>query len=405
MPQPVKILVLNAGSSSDKCSLFAVDARSVDEAPRPLWTANIAWKSKTDGQVVIKCKGSQSNEYERSFSSREAALTDLLQSMWKGDSRVLDAASDVHFVGHRIVHGGPRFDTSVKVDAGVKEYLRGIVDLAPTHMPANLLGIEVAERLCKDSTQIAVFDTSFHATMPEEAKIYPLPYEWYQDMQIRRYGFHGINHKYCTQLAQRLLKGNVSRLITCHLGAGCSLAAVKDGKSVMTTMGYTPLEGTMMASRSGSIDPGIIFHLLNQHAQTAEQLYKTLNENSGLKGVSGISKDLREVMHAADLGDERASLAVQLFVRSVSANLCSLLPNLGGLDAIVFTAGIAEHSARIRQAVCRRLGFLGLEIDDELNENGKGDRLISAPQSRIAALVVAAQEEWAIAREIFAMVD
>ena len=292
---------------------------------------------------------------------------------------------------------GPTYDTELTPD--VKAAIARLAELAPAHNPAALQGIEVAEQLLGAVPQIAVFDTAFHSELPDAAAIYPGPYEWIEQ-GIRRYGFHGINHQYCAGRAAQLLQkdGASLRLITCHLGNGCSLAAIAGGRSVDTTMGFTPLEGLMMGTRCGSIDPGILLYLLRQ-GHTSAEIDRILNRESGLKGISGSSGDMRDIAAAIARGDKRAQLAFDIYVHRVRFHIGAMLAALGGLDALVFTAGVGENSAPLREAVCAAFGFLGLELDTHKNEAKPQDEDIAARDSQVRVLVIQAQEDWAIARE------
>ena len=297
------------------------------------------------------------------------------------------------------MHGGSEFEKSTLVTPEVKTAISRMAVLAPPHNPANLEGIEVVERILPNIPQVAVFDTAFHRHMPLAAMVYPGPYDWYEQ-QIYRFGFHGISHQYCSRLAAQILGKDIEslRLITCHLGNGCSLAAIEDGHSIETTMGFTPLEGLMMGSRSGSIDPGIVLYLLHQKKLTVEQLDETLNKSSGLKGISGAG-DMRQVMHDCAEGKPRSKLAFDMFVHRLRYYIGAMLATLAGLDALVFTGGIGENAAEVRAAACESFAFLGLKLDTQKNAQSPADQLISAVDSAIPILIIHTQEDWAIARE------
>jgi acetate kinase len=302
-------------------------------------------------------------------------------------------------VGHRVVHGGREFEKSTLVTPEVKAAISRMAALAPAHNPANLEGIEAIERILPAVPQVAVFDTAFHRHMPLPAVVYPGPYEWFEQ-EIRRYGFHGISHQYCAQRTAQILGRNLEslRLITCHLGNGCSLAAIRHGHSVDTTMGFTPLEGLMMGSRSGSIDPGILLYLLRQKGYSAEQLDTTINKASGLKGIAG-SADMRQVLREIKEGNSRAKLAFDMFVYRLSYYTGAMLAALGGLDALVFAGGIGENSAEVRAAVAESFAFLGLKLDAQKNAQSPADQDISAAGSAVPVVIVRTQEDWAIAQE------
>ena len=355
----MKILVLNAGSSSQKSCLYEIaDKAFSTQAAQPVWEGKINW-TQDQGLAEIEVKTSTGATLQESISgdSPQAHLTYMLHTLSEGATKVIDQLSEIDVVGHRIVHGGEDYRDSVVITEDVKKAIARLSNLAPAHNPAALLGIEAIEKILKDVTQIAVFDTGFHATLPDAAAIYPGPYEWVEQ-GIRRYGFHGISHQYCSQRAAQILKDvPPERLITCHLGNGCSLAAIKNGRSIDTTMGFTPVEGLMMGSRSGSVDPGILIYLLRYYNYSVEKLDDILNKASGLKGISGVSSDMREVRevmsttgYAYAQGNSRAQLAWDIYVHRLRSGIGAMLTSLGGLDALVFTAGVGEHSPDIRQA-------------------------------------------------------
>ena len=398
----MKILVLNAGSSSQKSSLYEIDDNSdlPEIAPAPLWQADADWTHHR-GTTELKISTASGIKIEDNLDTdvRSEVIKYILKTLWSGKTQVLTQASDIDIVGHRVVHGGNEFEKSTLVTPEVKTAISRMAVLAPLHNPANLEGIEVIERILPSIPQVAVFDTAFHRHMPLPAIVYPGPYEWFEQ-QIYRYGFHGISHQYCSRRAAQILGKDLESLkfITCHLGNGCSLAAVQHGHSIETTMGFTPLEGLMMGSRSGSIDPGIILYLLQQKKLTLEQLDETLNKASGLKGISGTG-DMRQVLLDIKVGKPRAKLAFDMFVHRLRFYIGAMLATLGGLDALVFTGGIGENAAEVRVAACESFAFLGLKLDAQKNEQSPVDQNISAVDSAIPVLIVHTQEDWAIARE------
>ncbi len=397
----MKILVLNAGSSSQKSCLYELADQLPDYPLQPLWEAQIDW-THHQGIAEIKIKTIQGEvlESEITTNSRLEVINQMFNTLWSGKTQVITQPSDIDVVGHRVVHGGQEYQQSTLITPEVKEAIAHLSVFAPIHNPVNLEGIEAVEQIFGNSIpQVAVFDTAFHSQLPLSAAVYPLPYEYFQQ-GIRRYGFHGISHQYCAQRAAQILKQDLSslKLITCHLGNGCSLAAIKDGKSIDTTMGFTPLEGLMMGTRSGSIDPGILIYLLKQEGFTAEKLDHLLNKASGLKGVSGISSDLREILNAISQGNERAKLAFDVFVHKLRSHIGAMLTSLGGLDALIFTAGIGEHSAAVRAAACENLEFLGIKLDLEKNQQPGIDQDIATSDAKVRVLVIHTQEDWAIAQ-------
>src|SRR6266404_6985504 len=397
----MKILVLNAGSSSQKSCLYEFKAEEPPIPSRPLWEADIDW-SHRPGLAEMKVATAQGGSREETLKSeaRSAAISHMLRTLWTGPTKIISEPSAIDIVGHRVVHGGREYEQSTFVTDEVKAAIGRLCELAPAHNPANLEGIVAIERILGAVRQVAVFDTAFHAQMPEAAAVYPGPYEWLKQ-GLRRYGFHGISHQYCATRAAEILKRDLKdlRLITCHLGNGCSLAAVRAGCSVDTTMGFTPLEGLMMGSRSGSIDPGLLLHLLRQPNYSVDQLDRILNQESGLRGISGLSSDLREVLAAMARGDSRAQLAFDVYVHSLRSYIGAMLASLGGVDALAFTAGVGEHSAVVRAGACEAFAFLGMKLDPEKNARSPLDSDIATADSTVRVLVIHAEEDWAIAVE------
>jgi acetate kinase len=353
----MKILVLNRGSSSIKWCLYAF-SKFPDRYEEPL--------------------------FEK--ISEESGLENL-------PSLMLD--HEIDCIGHRIVHGGDKYATSVFIDSDVKGDIRNLADLAPLHNLADLEGIEALEKLFPGKPQIAVFDTAFHHALPEAAKIYPGPYEWVE-MGIRRYGFHGTSFQYCTRRAQEMLGQTPHRMVICHLGSGASLCAVKEGKSIDTTMGFTPLEGLMMDTRSGTIDPGILLYL-SKHKKV-EDLSAELYEKSGLLGLSGISSDMRVILKKVQEGDLRAKMTLDVYVHRLLALIGSMIASLGGIDTLVFTAGIGENTPLIRQRVCDQLSFLGINLTKQ-GSQPREDAILSSASSKVNVLVIHTREAFEIARE------
>jgi acetate kinase len=375
----MKILVLNGGSSSFKCWFHDVREPLPVEAPTPEWQASVDWHGDQPLADV---------------------LARTLEDLW---SR---AAKQVDLVGHRIVHGGKAYRETTRVTPEVRAAIARQAEFAPAHNRFELEAIEAVDRVLGSRVpQIAVFDTAFHATLEPAAYVYPVPYGWLQD-GVRRYGFHGISYQYATRRAAQLLARPAEslRLILCHLGNGCSLAAVRNGKSIDTTMGFTPLEGLMMGTRSGSIDPGILVYLLRHRGYQADQLDEILNRESGLKGVSGLSGDMREILSAAAQGNAQAQLAFDIFAHRVTREVGAMLAVLGGVDALAFMGGVGENCPPLRERVCRQLGFLGLQLDSGKNARSANDQDIAAPQSAVRVLVIHAQEDWEIARECYHLV-
>jgi acetate kinase len=412
---PMKILVLNAGSSTQKSCLYEIADRAFStQASQPIWEGKINWtQDRAVAEIEVKTVTGAKLQESISDDSPQAHLTYMLHTLTDGATKVINQLSEIDVVGHRIVHGGQDYRDSVVITEDVKKAIASLSNLAPAHNPVALEGIEAIEKILKDVTQVAVFDTGFHATLPDAAAIYPGPYQWVEQ-GIRRYGFHGISHQYCSQRAAQILGRDVplERLITCHLGNGCSLAAIKNGRSIDTTMGFTPLDGLMMGSRSGSIDPGILIYLLRHCDYSVEKLDDILNKASGLKGISGVSSDMREVREAMSTtgyayaqGNSRAQLAWDIYVHRLRSSIGAMLTSLGGLDALVFTAGVGEHSAEIRQAACEAFGFLGLKLDIEKNHQQPVDEDIATTDSAVRVLVIHTQEDWAIAGQCWQLLQ
>ncbi len=330
---------------------------------------------------------------------RSEVTEHLLDALTSGETRVLSDKSEIGVVGHRIVNGGHEFTQPTIITSEVKAAIKRMAVFAPLHNQVELDGINLVEKKFGAIPQIAVFDTAFHSELPPAAYVYAGPYEWLAQ-GIRRFGFHGINHQYCAARAAQLLSKNLAslKLVTCHLGNGCSLAAILNGKSIDTTMGFTPLEGLMMGTRSGSIDPGILTYLLRERNLDAQGMDNLLNNKSGLLGISGVSENMREIVLAMKQANERAKLAFDIFVHRLRAGIGAMIASLGGIDALVFTAGIGENSPEVRASTCQKLEFLGLELDASKNDSPQGDQDISSRASTVRVLVIRAQEDWAIAR-------
>ncbi|MGA9884213.1 MAG: acetate kinase [Candidatus Acidiferrales bacterium] len=395
----MNILVLNSGSSSQKAAVYRVSDGPGDNPQEPAWQGKIEWDGRR-AEIEMYGEGSAPIADRAEFASRKEATARLLESIWSGAAAVMRDPSDISIAGHRVVNGGSQFRKPALITPAVKAAIEQMAVFAPLHNRAELEGIEMVQQKCGALPQVAVFDTAFHAQIPDAAAVYPGPYEWLEQ-GIRRYGFHGINHQYCAQRASQMLGKRLEslRLVTCHLGNGCSLAAICDGHSIDTTMGFTPLEGLMMGTRSGSVDPGILTYLLRQANLSGEQIDDMLNKKSGLLGISGLSGDMREVVGAMNQGNARARLAFEIFVHRLRSAIGAMAAVLGGMDALVFSAGIGENSPEVRASACDDMSFLGVRLDEQKNAKPVLDADISGTESRVRVLVIHAQEDWAIARE------
>jgi acetate kinase len=395
----MKILVLNSGSSSQKARLYDLPGPLPDSPASPVWEGKVEW---AENVASLEVRSSNSAVLKKQLERRERsdATAELIRFLVSGETRVLARLSQIDVVGHRIVTGGRKYNCATLVSTEVKEAIRQMAFLAPLHNRFELEGIELIEKECGAVPQVALFDTSFHAELPEPAAIYAGPYEW-AERGIRKFGFHGINHQYCAERAEQLFGKNLSqlKLVTCHLGNGCSLAAVHNGHSIDTTMGFTPLDGLMMGTRSGSVDPGILTYLLREDRIDAQTLDETLNTKSGLLGISGLSGDMRQIQSAMKAGNARAQLAFHMFVHHLRSGIGSMIAALGGIDALVFTAGIGENSPEVRTRACANFAFLGLLLDPLKNDAARGDSEISSENSSVRVLVLEAQEDWMIAKE------
>jgi|KBSMisStandDraft_5_1062788.scaffolds.fasta_scaffold12475_3 acetate kinase len=395
----MKILILNSGSSSQKSCVYEIAEALPDSPPSPVWDGKIEWQGR---DAMLRIRGADGKEQTEQIQGAEStnATKRLLAALTSGSRSVLENRSPIDVVGHRIVNGGAEYTHPVVIDAAVKASIERMAVFAPLHNRVELEGIQLVEQVLGSVRQVAVFDTGFHSQMPDAAAIYPGPYEWVES-GIRRYGFHGINHQYCAQRAAQILGRELNdlRLVSCHLGNGCSLAAIRDGHSIDTTMGFTPLDGLMMGTRSGSVDPGILTFLMRKQKLTGEQLDELLNKQSGLLGISGWSSDMREIVQTMKQGNLRAKLAFDIFVHRLRSGIAVMVASLSGIEALVFTAGIGENSPEVRAAACANLGFLGVTLDAAKNHSSRGDQDISTRESQVRVLVLRAQEDWAIARE------
>lgn len=390
-----KILAVNAGSSSIKFKLYLMPEE------RLLITGSVENIGQSTSQISYKTEKGKNTRLVplKDHSEAISHIIDVLMS-----SGVINDKSEIYGVGHRISHGGSYYTQSVEVDEDVKSKIDELSAISPLHNPNGLLGIEAFEKFLPNAKEVVTFDTSFHQTMPKKSYIYALPYEYYQKYKIRRYGFHGPSHEYVSQRA-RIIFGNknTTKIISCHLGNGSSITAIKDGKSINTSMGFSPLAGVAMGTRSGDVDPNIIPYLEEFLNIDSHEIRNILNKKSGLYGLSGISNDVREIQAAAKSGNKRAQLAIDVFVHSIQQFIGAYTTDLGGLDTLIFTAGIGENSAYIRELVCQQLGYLGVKVDEQKNKNN--ELIIGTDDSKVNVAVIPTNEEIMIARDVINIVD
>ena len=391
----MKILVINTGSSSLKYQL--IDTENVVVLAKGL-CERIGL-----GDSIIKQTDylGKSHKKELELNNHNDAIKEVVNALTCKEYGVISSMDEISSVGHRVVHGGEKFYKSVVINDEVLEAIEECIIMAPLHNGPNMIGIKACKAIMPNVPMVAVFDTAFHQTMPKEAFIFALPYSFYEDNGIRRYGFHGTSHKYVSERAAVLLDKPYDslKIVTCHLGNGSSICAVKNGKSIDTSMGYTPLDGLPMGTRCGSIDPAIVTGLIEHENYNAAMLNELLNKKSGVLGISGVSSDFRDLEEAALEGNERANLALNVFIYSVKKYIGAYAAAMGGIDALVFTAGIGENNSTLRKQTVSGLEFLGISINDEKN-NLRGKELdISTPDAKVRTLVIPTNEELAIARE------
>lgn len=392
----MKILVLNSGSSSVKYKLIDTDTE------KTLAEGGVEKIGLPDGFLKYKREDGSKAILELGQTDHKGAIEAVLRILTDNVEGCIKSYDEIDAVGHRVVHGGEKFSGSVLIDDEVKAKIRECYDIAPLHNPANMTGIEAITALMPGKPQVGVFDTAFHQTMPAKSYMYALPYNFYKEDGVRRYGFHGTSHRYVSQRVCEILGVDITtkKIITCHVGNGGSITAVKYGKSVDTSMGLTPTEGLMMGTRVGDVDPGALTYLMTRHHLTPEQLQKIINKESGVAGVSGISSDMREIEAAVNAGDEKAILALDMYEQRIIKYVGAYAAEMGGVDIIVFTGGVGENQTGVRENVCAPLAFMGVEIDKELNARTRGtETVISTEASKVKVVVVPTDEELMIARD------
>ncbi|MBR2491326.1 MAG: acetate kinase [Ruminiclostridium sp.] len=388
----MKILVINAGSSSLKYQLLDPDTQEV-------LAKGLCERIGIDGHLKHTPTGKDVFDADVDMPDHEVAIKEVMNILMHNHYGVIESMDEIDAVGHRVVHGGEQFTKSVLIDRKVLKGIRDCVPLAPLHNPANLIGIEACEDVMPGKPMVAVFDTAFHQTMPPKAYIYAVPYRWYTENKVRRYGFHGTSHQYVCQRAADMLGRPLEelRIVTCHLGNGASTCSVKFGQSIDTSMGFTPQDGLPMGTRSGAIDAAITEYIADQRGYSGKRVENVLNKESGMLGVSGVSSDFRDLEVAAAEGNERAQLALDIFAYKVTKRIGSAAAAMGGVDAVVFTAGVGENSATMRAKIMEGLEFLGFKMDPEKNNVRGKERIISTDDSTNAILLVPTNEELMIA--------
>ena len=397
----MNILVLNCGSSSVKYKLIDIDNKNT------LAEGGVEKIGLPDSFLKFRLPNGEKKSIVEPIPDHKKAVNDILNILIDPTYGCIKSLKEINAVGHRVVHGGEKFNKSVKIDDEVIEKIKECYDVAPLHNPANMTGIDAITDLMPGVPQVAVFDTAFHQTMPAKAYMYALPYEDYEKYGIRRYGFHGTSHRYVSGRVCEFLGVDINkqRIITCHIGNGASMAAVVNGKCIDTSMGLTPVEGLMMGTRVGDVDPGALTFLMTKHGLSAEELQKMINKESGVLGVSGVSSDMREIDAAIEAGNERARLALDMYMLRITKYIGAYAAEMGGVDIIVFTGGVGENQAQLREEVCSTLGFMGVEINKEVNARTRGtEAVISSADSRVKVCVIPTDEELTIARDTMALV-
>ena len=396
----MKVLVINAGSSSLKYQLLDPDTKEV-------LAKGLCERIGIDGHIKHTPTGKDVYDADRYMPDHEAAIKLVMEVLTHNYYGVIKDMSEIDAVGHRVVHGGEEFTHSVIIDRAVMKGIRDCIPLAPLHNPANITGIEACQDVMPNTPMVAVFDTAFHQTMPPKAYIYAVPYRWYTENKVRRYGFHGTSHRYVSQRVCEYLGVDPAgkRIITCHVGNGGSISAVKDGKCIDTSMGLTPLEGLMMGTRSGDVDGGAVTFIMDKEGLAPSEMSNLLNKKSGVAGVTGVSSDMREVIAAAHEGNQRCRLALDMYAYRVKKYIGAYAAAMNGVDIILFTGGVGENQADMREAFCNGLDYLGVSLDKAKNNTVRGDEaIISTPDSKVTVCVIPTDEELMIAKDTMALV-
>lgn len=397
----MNILVLNCGSSSVKYKLIEIKANKV------LAEGGIEKIGLPDAFIKFKF-GNEKIQQDLDINDHVGAIKSILDNLTSKEYGCIKDFKEIDAVGHRVVHGGEKFNKSVLINDEVIAKIKECYGIAPLHNPVNMAGIDAINEVLPEVPQVGVFDTAFHQTMPAKSYMYALPYKYYAEDGVRRYGFHGTSHRYVSQRVCEFLgvepKGK--KIITCHVGNGGSITAVKDGKSIDTSMGLTPTEGLMMGTRCGDVDPGALIFLMDKHNLSSKDMLNMVNKESGLAGISGVSSDMREITAAAKQGNEKAILSLEMYEQRITKYVGAFAAEMGGVDIIVFTGGVGEHQSSTRANVCKPLRFMGLEIDDAANDANNGDEgIISTPNSAVKVVVIPTDEEYMIAKDTEAIIE
>lgn len=396
----MKVLVINCGSSSLKYQVL-------DMTNESLLCKGLVERIGMDGSVITHEKiGMEKKKTEVPMNDHKDAIEQVLKAVQDPETGVVKSMDEIGAVGHRVVHAGEKFASSVRITDEVIKALEECVELAPLHNPPNLLGIAACQELMPSTPMVGVFDTAFHQTMPPESYIYAIPYEYYEKHGIRRYGFHGTSHKYVAERASKMLNVNLEdlKLITCHLGNGASVSAIKRGKCIDTSMGFTPLEGLVMGTRCGDIDPAIVTYIREKENLPQGKANEILNKKSGVLGISGVSSDFRDIEDAVAKGNERAALALKVFAHKVRFYIGAYIAEMNGVDAIIFTAGVGENDVTMREIICNNLGNLGIKLDPVKNKMRGKETEISTDDSKVKILMIPTNEELMIARDTYNIV-
>ena len=397
----MNILVLNCGSSSVKYKLIEIKANKV------LAEGGIEKIGLPDAFIKFKF-GNEKIQQDLDINDHVGAIKSILDNLTSKEYGCIKDFKEIDAVGHRVVHGGEKFNKSVLINDEVIAKIKECYGIAPLHNPVNMAGINAINEVLPEVPQVGVFDTAFHQTMPAKSYMYALPYKYYAEDGVRRYGFHGTSHRYVSQRVCEFLgvepKGK--KIITCHVGNGGSITAVKDGKSIDTSMGLTPTEGLMMGTRCGDVDPGALIFLMDKHNLSSKDMLNMVNKESGLAGISGVSSDMREITAAAKQGNEKAILSLEMYEQRITKYVGAFAAEMGGVDIIVFTGGVGEHQSSTRANVCNPLRFMGVEIDDAANDANNGDEgIISTPNSAVKVVVIPSDEEYMIAKDTEAIIE